>query len=81
MGPRQRVIMSVSLPPETAEEYRKIAKGKGTTASELFREMFSFYKRETLEKEFRSLQDYGVRKAKKLKLTEEEIERLIFEGR
>jgi len=81
MGVRQRVIMSVSVPPETAKEYRKIAKGKGTTASEFFREMFSFYKREKLEKEFRSLQDYGARKARKLNLTEEEIERLIFEGR
>ncbi|NJD62815.1 MAG: CopG family transcriptional regulator [Deltaproteobacteria bacterium] len=81
MGSRQRVIVSVSLPPETAKEYKRIAKGKGTTASEFFREMFSFYKREKLEEEFRSLQAYGARKAKKLKLTEEEIERLIFEGR
>lgn len=81
MGSRQRVIMSISVPPETAREYRRIAKGKGTTASGFFREVFSFYKRENLEREFRSLQDYGARKAGKRNLTEQDIEKLIFEGR
>ena len=81
MGSRQRVIMSISVPPETAKECRRIAEGKGTTVSGFFREVFSFYKREKLEKEFRSLQDYGARKAGKRNLTEKEIERLIFEER
>jgi len=73
--------MSLSLPPSTAREYRTIAKEEGKTASGLFREMFSLYRQEKLKKEYRALQEYGVEKAKKLKISEKEIERLIFEGR
>jgi dimeric dUTPase (all-alpha-NTP-PPase superfamily) len=73
--------MSLSLPPSTAREYRNIAKEEGKTASGLFRDMFSFYRQEKLKKEYRDLQEYGVEKAKKLNISEREIERLIFEGR
>ncbi len=73
--------MSLSLPPSTAREYRTIAKEEGKTASGLFREMFSFYRQEKLKKQYRALQEYGVGKAKKLNISEKEIERLIFEGR
>lgn len=81
MTPRRRAIVTISVPPETAKEYKEIARAKGESASEFFREIFSFYKQEKLKKEFRALQRYGAGKAAKLKLTEEEIERLIFEGR
>ena len=81
MPSRQRVVMTVSLPPKTAEECKAIAKEKGETISEFFREMFSFYKQEKLAKEFRLLQEYGVKKAREMKITEKEIERLVFEGR
>jgi hypothetical protein len=81
MGSRQRAVMSLSLPPDTAKEYKEIAKTEGKTISGLFRDMFSFYKREKLKKEFYLLQDYGAEKAGDLKISEEEIERLIFEGR
>jgi hypothetical protein len=73
--------MSVSLPPRTAKEYRNIAKEEGKTVSGLFRDMFAFYRQEKLKREYRALQDYGVEKAEKLKISEKEIERLIFEGR
>lgn len=81
MGSRQRSVMSLSLPPNMAKEYKDIAKEEGKTVSGLFREIFSLYKQERLKKEYRALQKYGTGKAKKLKISEKEIERLIFEGR
>ena len=81
MESRQRVVMTISVPPDTAKEYRKIAKSKGESASQLFREIFEFYKQEKLKEEFAALQKYGVTQAKKMKITEKEIEKLVFEGR
>jgi len=81
MPSRQRVVMTLSVPPGTAKEYRKLAKAKGETMSQLFREVFSFYKEEKLREEFFELQRYGAKKASQLKLTEKDIEKLIFEGR
>jgi hypothetical protein len=81
MGSRQRAVISLSLSPETAKEYKKIANAEGTTSNGLFRDMFSFYKREKLHKEYRILQDHGAGKARALNITEAEIERLILEGR
>ncbi len=81
MPSRQRVVMSLSVSPDTAKEYRKLAKTKGETISQLFREVFSFYKEEKLRDEFFELQRYGTKKARALKLTEKDIEKLIFEGR
>lgn len=81
MSTRQRAIISISVPPETASEYKKIAEAKGESTSQFFREMFEFYKREKLKKELRRLQGYGAEKVKALKITEREIEKLIFEGR
>lgn len=81
MSQRQRVIMTISLPPDIGKEYRKIAKRKGESISQLFREIFDFYKQEKLKEDFFSLQRYGVKKVKALKITEKEIENLVFEGR
>ena len=81
MSTRQRAVISLSVPPETAAEYRKIARSQGESISQFFREMFEFYKREKLKKELNLLQDYGAAKAKALKITEREIEKLIFDGR
>ncbi|MBM4271042.1 MAG: CopG family transcriptional regulator [Deltaproteobacteria bacterium] len=81
MGSRRRSIMSLSLSPDIAEEYKNIARSEGKTVSGLFRDMFNFYKQEKLIKEFYGLQEYGAEKVKRLNITEEEIERLIFEGR
>ena len=44
MPQRQRVVMTISLPPEIGKEYREIAKKKGESISQLFREIFNFYK-------------------------------------
>lgn len=81
MPSRKRVAMTVSLPPDVAKEYEAIAKTKGETKSQLFREMFTVYRREKLENEFFRLQKYGAKKAREMKLTEKKIELLIFEGR
>ena len=81
MASRQRVAITVSVPPEIAREYRTIAKDKGETISQFFREIFIFYKQEKLKDDFYRLQRYGVEKARKLSITEEEIERLVFEDR
>ena len=51
MPSRQRAVMTVSLPPAMAEEYRQLAREKGESASEFFREIFTFYKQEKLQKE------------------------------
>lgn len=81
MPSRQRVVMTLSVPPDTAKEYRNIAKAKGETISQFFREVFSFYKEEQLKEEFFQLQRYGAKKARVLKITEKEVEKLVFEGR
>jgi len=81
MSQRQRVVMTISLPPDIGKEYREIAKRKGESISQLFREIFNFYKQEKLKEDFFSLQRYGVKKVKALKITEKEIENLVFEGR
>jgi len=81
MPTRKRIAMTISLPPDIAQEYNKIARTKGETKSQLFREMFNLYKQEKLEDEFFRLQKYGTKKAKEMKLTEKDIERFIFEGR
>ncbi len=81
MPSRRRVVMTLSVPPDTAKEYRKLARAKGETISQLFREVFTFYKEEKLREEFFELQRYGAKKARELKLTEKDIEKLIFEGR
>ena len=81
MPSRQGVVMTLSVPQDTAKEYRQLAKAKGETLSQLFREVFSLYKEEKLREELFQLQRYGVKKAGELKITEKEIEKLVFEGR
>lgn len=81
MPSRQRAVMSLSVPPVMASEYRQLAKEKGESASELFREIFTFYKKEKLRMEFKELQQYGAAKAQETGLTEADIELLIFGDR
>jgi hypothetical protein len=81
MPTRKRIAMTISIPPDIAKEYETMARIKGETKSQLFREMFNIYRQEKLEDEFYRLQKYGVKKAREMKITERDIERLIFEGR
>jgi metal-responsive CopG/Arc/MetJ family transcriptional regulator len=74
--------MTISLPPELAEDYERLAQQQAKNKSQLFREMFLLYKEQALEREFFELQRYGTRLAReKGVLTEEEVERIVFEGR
>jgi hypothetical protein len=81
MPTRQRVVMTLSVPPLMAAEYRQLAKEKGESASELFRDMFTFYKQNKLKKELYDLQEYGAGKVQEMGISEDEIERLIFGDR
>lgn len=78
---RKRVAITISLPPDLAKEYDRLAKRKGENRSQLFREIIYFYVSRQEEEEFYRLQRYGAKKARELKITEEDIERLVFEGR
>lgn len=81
MSSQQRAVMTISLPPQMAREYRQLAREKGETASELFREMFLFYKQQKLKRELYELQEYGAGRVREMGISEEEIERIIFEDR
>ncbi|OGP75140.1 MAG: CopG family transcriptional regulator [Deltaproteobacteria bacterium RBG_16_49_23] len=79
---RKRVAMTLSIPPEIAEDYGKIAEQEAKNKSQLFRDMFLLYKEKARQKEFFELQRYGVRMARgKGVLTEKDVERIVFEGR
>lgn len=77
---RKTTVLGFSVSPALAKEYERIAEREGTTKSELFRRMMSTYKAEREEQEFFALQRKMSRRAHKIRiLTEEEVERLIFE--
>ena len=81
MPSRQRAVMTISLPPAIAEEYRALAKEKGESSSEFFREIFAFYKQQKLKSGLADIQKYGAARTREKKITEEDIERLVFSGR
>jgi hypothetical protein len=79
---KTRTAVTISMPPDMAEEYDKLVTKLGKNRSVLFREMFLAYKRQTLEDEFRELQRYGAGLARKEGLfTEDDVEKLVFKGR
>ena len=74
-------MVSVSVAPEEASEFERIASDEGRNRSELFREMLRVYAvwRET--QRFESLQRYGAARARKMGITsEEDIDRLLLES-
>jgi metal-responsive CopG/Arc/MetJ family transcriptional regulator len=79
---RRRAAITISLPPEIAEDYERVAQKEAKNRSQLFRDMFLLYKKEVAEQEFFELQRYGSKLAKgKSILTEKDVERIVFEGR
>jgi hypothetical protein len=79
---RRRVAVTISIPPEIAEDYAKIAQKEAKNKSQLFRDMFLIYKAKVLEQEFFDLQREGTRLARKRGIfTEKDVERIVFEGR
>jgi len=79
---RRRTAITISLPPEIAEDYERYAQKEVKNKSQLFRDMFLLYKREAAEQEFFELQRYGSKLAKgKGILTEKDVEKIVLEGR
>ncbi len=79
---RISAVRSVSLPPESAAEFDRLAEAEGRNKSELFREMLTVYRvfRET--QTFESLQRYGAATARQAGvLNERDVERVIQEAR
>jgi metal-responsive CopG/Arc/MetJ family transcriptional regulator len=74
-----RQIITLSVPPDVAREYDRMADKKEVNRSQLFREMFAQYKTEDLKGRFFKLQRYGSIQARRSRIyTEEEVDRIIF---
>jgi metal-responsive CopG/Arc/MetJ family transcriptional regulator len=75
-------VLTVSVPPETAAAFRRLAAEEGRNRSELFREMLRVYTTVRETAEFESLQRYGAARAREhAVLDEADVERLIDEFR
>ena len=75
---RTSKVLSLSLPPTLLRQAERVAKEEGRTKSELFREALRRYLQ---EREWRALQQYGARQARRLGVAEADVERLIGEHR
>ncbi len=75
---RTTKLITISIFPELLKEAEKVAKEENRTRSELIREALRRY---IAERQWRRLQRYGIKKAKKLGLKEEDVERLVEEYR
>ena len=78
----KRVALTVSMPPDLARKFDRLAKDEAKNKSQLFRDMFQAYQQRRLELEFFELQRYGARQTrKKGTLTEADVEALVFQDR
>jgi metal-responsive CopG/Arc/MetJ family transcriptional regulator len=79
---RSSKVLAVSVPPEAAEEFERIAGIEGRNKSELFREMLRVYRAYLETGRFESLQRSGAARARQLGIRDErDVERLIAEAR
>jgi len=79
---RTAKTIGFSVPPEVKKEIDTLAKKEGMTKSELFREMLRAYKQLRREKEFFAIQrKVSSQVRREGLLTEEEIEKIVLEGR
>ena len=75
-------MIAVSVPPESAEDFERMARQEGRNKSELFREMLRVYRAYRESGRFESLQRYGAARARALGVRDErDVERLIRETR
>ena len=77
MGRTTKTI-SLSLPPEMAEKIKELMKKEGRTRSELIREALRRY---IERQEWREILRYGRMKAKKMGITEDQVEDIVDEYR
>jgi hypothetical protein len=79
---RRSKVLAVSVPPDAAEEFERLAGTEGRNKSELFREMLRVYRAYRETGIFESLQRYGVASARRTGVQDErDVERLIDEAR
>jgi len=79
---RSTKVLSVSVPERLAEELDQMAEEEGISKSELFRSMVKAYKRERAEMRFLELQGRLAPRARARGIeTEEDVDRIVFEGR
>jgi metal-responsive CopG/Arc/MetJ family transcriptional regulator len=79
---RTSKVLAVSVPPEAAREFERLAGAEGRNKSELFREMLRVYGVYRETGTFESLQRYGAARARRLGIRDErDVERLIHEAR
>lgn len=75
---RTSKVLSLSLPPSMYKETQEIAKEERRTFSELIREALRQY---IENREWKKLQRYGAKKSKELKISKEDLEKLISDYR
>jgi metal-responsive CopG/Arc/MetJ family transcriptional regulator len=79
---RSSKVLAVSVPPEAADEFDRLAGAEGRNKSELFREMLRVYRAYRETGTFESLQRYGAARARGLGIRDErDVERLIEAAR
>ncbi|HKZ23938.1 MAG TPA: ribbon-helix-helix protein, CopG family [Thermoplasmata archaeon] len=79
---RSSRVLTVSVPPDTAADFDRIAEVEGRNRSELFREMLRVYRTYLETRTFESLQRYGAAQASRTGIkSERDVERLIRESR
>ena len=79
---RSSKVIAVSVPPESAEDFERMARQEGRNKSELFREMLRVYRAYRETGRFESLQRYGAARARALGVRDvRDVERLIREAR
>ena len=75
---RTAKVISFSMPPEMEKQAQKVAKEEHRTISELFREAFRQY---LANRDLAAVRSEGRKVAKKMKLTPEDIEKIVRDGR
>lgn len=82
MPRRTSQVVAVSVPPETARDFERLAGEQGRNKSELFREMLRVYESYQETGRFETLQRYGAAKARAPGITsEQDVGRLIEQAR
>jgi len=71
---RTTKTISLSVPPEMAEEIKELMKEEGRTRSELIREALRHY---VEEREWRKIYRYGEMKAREKGIIEDQVEDIV----
>jgi CopG family transcriptional regulator/antitoxin EndoAI len=76
--PRTTKTITISLPPDMAEQVEKVRREEGRTKSELLREALRQY---IQEREFRDIVREASKRNRELGITRDDVERLVDEYR